>query len=194
MIRWLNENGFGPIAIAGNSMGGLHSAMTTSISKYPVGCSSWLGPPSAVPVFTRGMLRTCVSWEDLEKDAKERNILPWINNFHCKYPIKYGPEEKMQTMMSKYLAMTDLEIFPKPILHEAVHLLCAKDDLYIPHEYVRSRMENIAYKEWKCLLKYMPGGHVSSYLFQRGMWNKDLIEVLQLVGDMIGKKVNLQST
>lgn len=53
LIRWLNDNGYGPIALGGNSMGGLHSAMVSAVSPYPVGCSSWLGPPSAVPVFTR---------------------------------------------------------------------------------------------------------------------------------------------
>lgn len=29
----------------------------------------------------------------------------------------------MQELLSKFLAMTDIEIFPKPVLPEAVHLV-----------------------------------------------------------------------
>lgn len=42
---------------------------------------------------------------------------------NCLYPIKYGKDEPMQELLSKFLAMTDLEIFPKPVLPEAVHLV-----------------------------------------------------------------------
>jgi hypothetical protein len=39
-------------------MGGLHSAMCAAYTPFEVGVVSWLGPPSAAPVFTRGVLAT----------------------------------------------------------------------------------------------------------------------------------------
>ncbi len=44
--------------LSGTSMGGLHAAMVASLTPAPVGVVSWLGPPSAAPVFTRGVLAT----------------------------------------------------------------------------------------------------------------------------------------
>lgn len=43
----------GPFHCTGNSMGGLHSAMTACLYPEEVGVVSWLGPPSAASVFTR---------------------------------------------------------------------------------------------------------------------------------------------
>lgn len=34
-------------------MGGLHAAMTSSLTPFPLASVSWLGPPSAAPVFTQ---------------------------------------------------------------------------------------------------------------------------------------------
>ena len=47
--------------ITGASMGGLHSAMTASLTPFPVGMVSWLGPPSAVNVFTKVRYCQCAS-------------------------------------------------------------------------------------------------------------------------------------
>jgi dienelactone hydrolase len=43
---------FGPIVLTGNSMGGLHSAMTAALTpSHELGVVSWLGPPTADHVF-----------------------------------------------------------------------------------------------------------------------------------------------
>jgi hypothetical protein len=65
--------GVGPIVLAGTSMGGLHAAMAAC--QLPlvaaggvdpvVGVTSWLGPPTAAPVFTLGALSAGVDWAAL---------------------------------------------------------------------------------------------------------------------------------
>ena len=42
----------GPLVVGGVSMGGLHAARVAARTPFPVGTASWVGPPSAVPVFT----------------------------------------------------------------------------------------------------------------------------------------------
>ena len=65
--------GCGGVVLAGTSMGGLHAAMTACHLPPHLGertgVVSWLGPPSAAPVFTLGALRTGVAWGALARHA-----------------------------------------------------------------------------------------------------------------------------
>ena len=64
----------GAIVLAGTSMGGLHAAMSASALPLSlsegVGVASWLGPPSAAPVFALGALSRGVAWEALAAGAQ----------------------------------------------------------------------------------------------------------------------------
>jgi pimeloyl-ACP methyl ester carboxylesterase len=53
LIDFIERSGeFGPIVLTGNSMGGLHSAMTAALTpSHELGVVSWLGPPTADHVF-----------------------------------------------------------------------------------------------------------------------------------------------
>eukprot|EP01029_Cantina_marsupialis_P016746 TRINITY_DN3746_c1_g1_i2.p1 TRINITY_DN3746_c1_g1~~TRINITY_DN3746_c1_g1_i2.p1 ORF type:complete len:669 (+),score=172.77 TRINITY_DN3746_c1_g1_i2:227-2008(+) len=68
VLEWLKKQGYWPLVVMGVSMGGLHSAMTASVTGFPVGAVSWLGPPSAAPVFTEGLLSTNCDWRALSCD------------------------------------------------------------------------------------------------------------------------------
>lgn len=61
-----------PLVATGNSMAGLHSAMVAGLLPAPLAVASWLGPPSAEPVFTRGLLASAVKWQGLATDAFAR--------------------------------------------------------------------------------------------------------------------------
>lgn len=65
--------GCGGVVLAGTSMGGLHAAMAACHLPPHLGertgVVSWLGPPSAAPVFTLGALRTGVAWGALARHA-----------------------------------------------------------------------------------------------------------------------------
>lgn len=50
-------------------MGGLHAAMVASLTPLPLGVASWLGPTSAAPVFTRGVLSRACEWDALCSQA-----------------------------------------------------------------------------------------------------------------------------
>ena len=63
-----------PVVLAGVSMGGLHAAMAASALppalSAGLGVVSWLGPPSAAPVFALGALAGGVDWAALAAGAK----------------------------------------------------------------------------------------------------------------------------
>jgi len=69
---------FGPIVYAGTSMGGLHAAMSASLTPWDTGVVSWLGPPSAAPVFTVGALQRAVAWDALATQATAPTTGPAI--------------------------------------------------------------------------------------------------------------------
>ena len=49
--------------------GGLHAAMIASLLPFELAVVSWLGPPSAEPVFTEGVLARACEWKNLAKLA-----------------------------------------------------------------------------------------------------------------------------
>ena len=49
LLYYFREAGYGPLVVGGISMGGLHAAMVATLSPFPVGTASLVGPPSAVP-------------------------------------------------------------------------------------------------------------------------------------------------
>ena len=44
-----------------------HAAMTVSLMNKEVGCVSWVGPHSGVPVFTLGAMSYMINWKKLSK-------------------------------------------------------------------------------------------------------------------------------
>ena len=65
MDYFQNQLGFQHIVLSGNSMGGLHAAMTASLTPFPVGVVSWMAPPSAVPAFISGLMSSTCNWTKL---------------------------------------------------------------------------------------------------------------------------------
>ena len=69
---------------AGVSMGGLHAAISACFMPYPVGVASYLGPTSAAPVFTKGVLANACEWKALVSQATHRQLEQCLREFEHK--------------------------------------------------------------------------------------------------------------
>jgi len=65
-------------------MGGLHAAITSSFAPYPVGVASYLGPTSAAPVFTKGVLAKACEWKSLVAQAADDTLEQCLREFEDK--------------------------------------------------------------------------------------------------------------
>lgn len=82
LLSWSKEVLNVPLlCVAGGSMGGLHAAMTGAYTPFPIAVTSWLGPPSAVPVFTKGLLSTSCDWHKLSLDAQKQRLDEALRSF-----------------------------------------------------------------------------------------------------------------
>ncbi|KAK8797090.1 hypothetical protein WA158_004300 [Blastocystis sp. Blastoise] len=179
LVRWIKETTKGPVAVAGMSMGGLHSSMTASTSPYPLGVISLLGPPSAVPVFTTGVMSSLIPWEKLQIDAKYIDIENRIKE------SSYGPIpddiDSTQQLMTKFLSVTDVENFPCPMCPDGVLFIVAKNDAYIPFQLIESRMKYICEKWEGAHIRWVNGGHASTYLFQMNEFTNSIQEIMGIM-------------
>jgi hypothetical protein len=147
LLRFLSEErGAQSLAVAGVSMGGLHSAMTAALYPGSIGVVSWLGPPSAAPVFTDGLLARFCEWKRLQKEA--------------------GAGVAARDVMRHFLGLTNIENFPRPVDPTRCIFVVAENDLYVPPEYSINSWHALKEQKWRgSRVAVIPGGHVSATLF-----------------------------
>eukprot|EP00736_Rhodelphis_marinus_P003611 Rmarinus@m.2083 len=71
LLSYLRAAGVGHVGVTGLSMGGLHAAMTASLSPFPVAATPCLAPHSAAWVFTEGILSRACDWSVLGDETKD---------------------------------------------------------------------------------------------------------------------------
>ena len=165
ILRYLSERrSLKNLAVAGVSMGGLHSAMTASLFQAPVGVVSWLGPPSAVPVFTEGLLARFCEWNQLQTQV--------------------GKTECARKMMKQFLALSNLDNFPKPKDPTRGIFVIAENDLYVPKEHSIRSWHALQKEKWHgAQVAVIPGGHVSATLFGAENFRRCIEKVLNVRKD-----------
>ena len=140
------EQGVKNMAVAGISMGGLHSAMTASVYSGSVGVVSWLGPPSAAPVFTEGLLSRFCEWKRLQTEI--------------------GNGALAKDVMNRFLCLTNIDNFPRPVDPSRGIFVIAEHDMYVPTEFSVSKWNSLQQEKWMgSRVEVIPGGHVSAILF-----------------------------
>jgi pimeloyl-ACP methyl ester carboxylesterase len=147
LVRFLTEQmDVKSVTLAGVSMGGLHSAMTASLCPQSVGVVSWLGPPSAAPVFTDGLLARFCEWKRLQTEV--------------------GSAAAAKDVMRSFLSLTDIGHFPKPVDATRSIFVIAQDDLYVPTNVSISLWDTVRREKWQgSRVVVVPGGHVSATVF-----------------------------
>ncbi|KAK6945343.1 Alpha/beta hydrolase domain-containing protein 18 [Dillenia turbinata] len=161
LLHWLDsQQGFGKLGVCGLSMGGVHAAMVGSLHPTPVATFPFLSPHSAVVAFCEGILQYGTAWEALKRDlAMEQSELTL---------------EEVRERMRTVLSLTDVTRFPIPKNPQAVILVAATDDGYIPKHSVLELQ-----KAWPgSEVRWVTGGHVSSFLLHNGEFRKAIVDGL----------------
>lgn len=159
ILHWLDvEGGFGKVGICGLSMGGVHAAMVGSLHPTPIATLPFLAPHSAVVAFCEGVLKHATAWDALRKDAE-----------------KVGTTlEEVQERLRTVLSLTDVTRFPVPMIPEAVILVAATNDGYIPKDSVLELQ-----KAWPgSEVRWVTGGHVSSFIIHSDSFRRAIVDAL----------------
>eukprot|EP01012_Entosiphon_sulcatum_P042166 TRINITY_DN5611_c1_g1_i1.p1 TRINITY_DN5611_c1_g1~~TRINITY_DN5611_c1_g1_i1.p1 ORF type:complete len:434 (+),score=29.10 TRINITY_DN5611_c1_g1_i1:540-1841(+) len=185
LIRWLLAAGFGPVSLAGASMGGLHAAMTACLTpSYPLGVVSWAGPPSASPVFAQGLLSYSCAWASLGADAKANNLEAALAEPQSPYPIPeslQGQDEStyLRQLMWRFLQLTDIEKFPEPTCPEGAIFVHARRDWYVPD--LEETMRRFASRFSGCEQRVRDGGHISCSALPTPEFSGTIAKSLEIV-------------
>ncbi|CAA7407981.1 unnamed protein product [Spirodela intermedia] len=160
LLHWLEtEAGFGKTGVCGLSMGGVHAAMVGSLHPTPVATLPFLSPHSAEVAFCEGILKHATAWEALREDATQAATMTL---------------EQVRERMRSVLSLTDVTRFPVPKIPQAVIFVAATDDGYIPRHSVMELQ-----KAWPgSEVRWVTGGHVSSFLFHNDAFRKAIIDSL----------------
>lgn len=164
LIRYfLTDNGYSTdMCTAGVSMGGLHAAMSASaIPTTSVGVVSWLGPPSAVAVFTEGLLSRFCEWDMLKRETKTKDATEGMRGF---------------------LQVTDIDNFPKPSHPHRAILVLAENDMFVPFPHSQAKWRSMIQDKWNgAEVRVVKGGHVSATLFGAEQMRRCIEKVLNVV-------------
>ena len=200
LVQWLRASKlFGPIALAGTSMGGLHAAISAAFIPYPVGVASYLGPTSAAPVFTEGVLAKACEWKTLASQATHRRLEVCLREFEKKMeglspgsirlydeldPVALAdasPDAKLslaKRQVDRFLQLTNLTNFPPAVQPDAAVFVVAEHDQYVPRRAMEAHWKTVQERWEGCTVKWIPGGHVSAILFPPESFTEQVLRVL----------------
>ncbi|KAK7278848.1 hypothetical protein RJT34_23886 [Clitoria ternatea] len=161
LLHWLDsEAGFGKMGVCGLSMGGVHAAMVGSLHPTPVATLPFLSPHSAVVAFCEGIMKHGTAWEALRGDLATHKAAMTL--------------EEVRERLRNVLSLTDVTRFPIPKIPNAVILVAATDDGYIPKHSVLELQ-----KAWPgSEVRWVTGGHVSSFLLHNDEFRRAIVDGL----------------
>ena len=164
LLDYFRALGYGPIGVTGVSMGGYSALMMGAEAAFPVAVSACIPTHSAAPVYTEGVLSLACDWNALHAHLEGRG--------------NGDPRDYMFRLFS----LSDLDHLPAPKWSRAAVLVGAEDDRYIPRASVES-----AHAHWPgSELRWIKGGHVSSFLFNRKDFIQAIVDSLDRIVDFPG--------
>jgi hypothetical protein len=149
LLDWLKQRDFGPLALCGASMGGLHSMMTASVVPFTVGAVSWVGPPGPGPVFTHGLMSSSVNWQSLSapgdlscllRSLPTHSLPPSFDIDLAAVQAAHGSSAEREVLaralLQSYFSLSTILDFKPPIRPDACMFTVAESDCYMDR-YVR---------------------------------------------------------
>ena len=145
LLAWLRAEGFGPLGVAGVSMGGSMAAMTGALGSdvldLPIAVAGCLAAHSPEAVFVDGLLSRYCDWNRLSAGTEDARAL-----------------------FREWVAPCDIRRFPRPSAPDRAILLGARSDAYVPAGSIRT-----LHAAWPgSRLEWLRGGHVVSAIFGTG--------------------------
>ncbi len=159
VLGWLYGQGWHRLCTTGVSMGGHMALMAASLSPYPVASVPCIAAHSAAPIFTEGLMMGGCDWEVLRRSTA-------------------GDSDRALLELRALLALTDVTRLRPPVRSDAVVIVSAWQDGYIPDRCAHLMQNHCA----GSVLRWVTGGHVSSFLWQRAAFQEAIVRAFARLG------------
>jgi len=154
LVGWLVREGFGPIVLHGVSMGGQLAVLTAQLLEVPVAVAPCIAPHNGAAVYNEGLLTTCCAWDVLAGPM--------------------GSVEAAKAHMREAFAYTDVRRFPRPLRPDAVVVVGARRDAFVPPESAEIIHGHLP----GSTLRWLEAGHVGAFLLYRRAFMAAIVDAL----------------
>jgi len=192
LLRWAEDQGWGPLCCHGISMGGHMASLAASAWPKPIAlvpCLSWT---SGSVTFCQGVMSRAINWRELNKQYVDRRDF-WTEVWDMVHSPEFdenkihlraneignnGPKEKeaLHFMRGLMDECTHLGNFSAPVDPDLVELVVAEYDAYQPRRGVIP-----LHQVWGGCRepRVISEGHIRSYLFHQHVFRSAIIDSLE---------------
>ncbi len=157
LLRYLHKQGHTNLGVTGISMGGYVALTVAARSELNLATAACIPSHSGSPVYIDGALSRACDWNTLKSDSPNQN---YAKHF-----------------MRLILDLSDIRTFPKPHRPDAVVIIGALNDGYIPKYSTQIIKAHLP----EATLRWVSTGHVGSFLFCAGDFRKAVVDSFELV-------------
>lgn len=150
IAAYFRKSGTKSIGYAGISRGGQLAVMAASVTRFELAVTSLVGSFSAAPIFTKGLMSKRVVWDGL--------------------PHPRGSQDAM----AEALEFSNVYHYPRPVSPKKISIIGANSDGYVEPAWVESLHRYVPDSD----ICWVPGGHVSAYVFSRRLYARAIAKVL----------------
>ncbi len=159
LLRYLRKEGYSNLGVTGISMGGYVAITAAARSELELAVAACIPSHSGSPVYIDGALSRACDWKSLQSDSPNKN--------------------DARHFMRLILDRADIRSFPKPKRPDAMIIVGAQNDGYIPN-YSTKIIKN----HWsESTIRWVSTGHVGSFLFCLGDFRKAVVDSFRLLGN-----------
>jgi len=191
LMRWAQEEGFGPLCCHGISMGGNMACLAASSWPLPVGlvpCLSWT---SGSVTFCQGVMSKAIPWELMREQLSrveeyKKNVWSLVDSpefdSEKRYSSKHRVEERKNCQALHFMRglmdeCTHLGNYSTPVDTDLVELVLADFDAYQPRQGVVPLQDL-----WPgCRTRTIREGHIKSYLLNQHVFRTAIYDVLDRI-------------
>jgi len=191
LMRWAQEEGFGPLCCHGISMGGNMACLAASSWPLPVGlvpCLSWT---SGSVTFCQGVMSKAIPWELMREQLSrveeyKKNVWSLVDSpefdSEKRYISKHRVEERKNCQALHFMRglmdeCTHLGNYSTPVDTDLVELVLADFDAYQPRQGVVPLQDL-----WPgCRTRTIREGHIKSYLLNQHVFRTAIYDVLDRI-------------
>lgn len=157
LLRYLHKQGHTNLGVTGISMGGYVALTVAARSELNLATAACIPSHSGSPVYIDGALSRACDWNTLKSDSPNQN---YAKHF-----------------MRLILDLSDIRTFPKPHRPDAVVIIGALNDGYIPKYSTQIIKAHLP----EATLRWVSTGHVGSFLFCAGDFRKAVVDSFELL-------------
>jgi dienelactone hydrolase len=156
LLKYFKRQGHKNLGVTGISMGGYTALTTAARSNLDLAVAACVPCHSGAPVYLEGALSKACDWETLQSELSSQGI-------------------NARDYMREILDQSDIRFFPKPKRSNAIIVIGALHDAYIPQYSTHIIKEHFP----ESTLEWIPTGHVGSLLFYAKKFREAIAQSFQ---------------